>query len=117
MTPPTIRWREALLNHGSALALYLGLALLMTWPMPLQCTTAVPGNGFDTWQNMWNMWWLREALLTRSNPFFTPYLQSSRYGGGQERHEVALRIESGATPVQLHAPDAEVAVRALGIEE
>jgi hypothetical protein len=23
---------------------------------------------------MWNMWWLREALLTRSNPFFTPYL-------------------------------------------
>ncbi|MGB9632426.1 MAG: hypothetical protein ACPL8I_03795, partial [Chloroflexaceae bacterium] len=68
------RWREALVNHGSALALYLGLALLMTWPTALQMTTAVPGNGFDTWQNMWNMWWLREALLTRSNPFFTPYL-------------------------------------------
>ena len=74
MTPRTVRWREALARHGSALALYLGLALLMTWPLPLQATTAVPGNGFDTWQNMWNMWWLREALLTRSNPFFTPYL-------------------------------------------
>ncbi|MCX7790868.1 MAG: hypothetical protein N2378_09540, partial [Chloroflexaceae bacterium] len=74
MTLPTVRWREALVNHGTALALYLGLALLMTWPLPLQATTAVPGNGFDTWQNMWNMWWLREALLTRSNPFFTPYL-------------------------------------------
>ncbi|MGQ9926536.1 MAG: hypothetical protein ACUVS4_06650 [Chloroflexaceae bacterium] len=69
-----VRWREAMAPHGSALALYLGLALLMTWPLPLQMTTAVPGNGFDTWQNMWNMWWLREALLTRSNPFFTPYL-------------------------------------------
>ena len=74
MSPRTVRWREALARHGSALALYLGLALLMTWPLPLQATTAVPGNGFDTWQNMWNMWWLREALLTRSNPFFTPYL-------------------------------------------
>jgi len=55
MSPRTVRWREALARHGSALALYLGLALLMTWPLPLQATTAVPGNGFDTWQNMWNM--------------------------------------------------------------
>ncbi|MFQ3664212.1 MAG: hypothetical protein SNJ69_17690, partial [Chloroflexaceae bacterium] len=60
--------------HGAALALYLGLALVLTWPMALQFTTAVPGNGFDTWQNMWNLWWLREALLQRVNPFFTPYL-------------------------------------------
>ncbi|MCS6880799.1 MAG: hypothetical protein RMK84_11805 [Oscillochloridaceae bacterium] len=74
MTPQTVRWREEMAKQGMALALYLGLALLMTWPMALQMTTAVPGNGFDTWQNMWNIWWLREALLTGSNPFFTPYL-------------------------------------------
>ncbi len=67
------RW-SAPAPHATALALYLGLALLMTWPTALQFTAAVPGNGFDTWQNMWNMWWLREALLTRANPFFTPYL-------------------------------------------
>jgi hypothetical protein len=36
--------------------------------------------------------------------------------GGQERHEVALRIASGATPVRLHASDMEIAVRALGID-
>ncbi|RRR75773.1 MAG: hypothetical protein EI684_03995 [Candidatus Viridilinea halotolerans] len=63
-------WRSL----GAALLLYLALALLMTWPTVLYLTSAVPGNGFDTWQNMWNMWWLREALLTGSNPYFTPYL-------------------------------------------
>lgn len=69
--PPQLRaWRD----HATAIMLYLGLALGMTWPLALQMTTAVPGNGFDTWQNMWNMWWLREALLTGSNPYFTPYL-------------------------------------------
>lgn len=67
------RWR-AIIRHGAALTLYLGLALLMTWPMALQVAAAVPGNGFDTWQNMWNMWWLRQALLTGANPYFTPYL-------------------------------------------
>ena len=67
------RW-SLLAPHGAALALYLGLALLLTWPLARQFTTAVPGNGFDTWQNMWNMWWLREALLQRANPFVTPYL-------------------------------------------
>ena len=36
--------------------------------------------------------------------------------GGQERHEVALRIASGATPVRLHASDMEIAVRALGTD-
>ncbi|WP_174714055.1 hypothetical protein [Candidatus Viridilinea mediisalina] len=65
-----LSWR----NAGVALTLYLALALLMTWPTLLHLTSAVPGNGFDTWQNMWNMWWLREALLTGSNPYFTPYL-------------------------------------------
>ncbi|MCX7791459.1 MAG: hypothetical protein N2378_12530, partial [Chloroflexaceae bacterium] len=64
MTPRTFGWRGVMVNHGTALALYLGLALLMTWPLPLQFTAAVPGNGFDTWQNMGNMWWLRCLLYT-----------------------------------------------------
>jgi len=74
LNTPSARWRALLTDHALPLALYLALALLMTWPMALQVTTAVPGNGFDTWQNMWNMWWLREALLTAAPPYFTPYL-------------------------------------------
>lgn len=74
LNTPSARWHALLTDHVLPLALYLTLALLMTWPMALQITTAVPGNGFDTWQNMWNMWWLRQALLTATPPYFTPYL-------------------------------------------
>lgn len=74
LNTPSARWRALLTDHALPLALYLALALLMTWPMAFQVTTAVPGNGFDTWQNMWNMWWLRQALLSASQPYFTPYL-------------------------------------------
>ncbi len=74
LNTPSVRWRALLTDHALPLALYLALALLMTWPTALQVTTAVPGNGFDTWQNMWNMWWLRQALLTAAQPYFTPYL-------------------------------------------
>ncbi|WP_129626758.1 hypothetical protein [Candidatus Oscillochloris fontis] len=56
------------------LALYAGLAIFLTWPAALYLTTAVPGNGYDSWQNMWNMWWLRTALKAWVNPYFTPML-------------------------------------------
>jgi hypothetical protein len=58
-----------------ALAAYLFLTILMTWPASLYLTEAIPGDGFDGWQNYWNLWWVKQALLVqRTNPFFTPYL-------------------------------------------
>ncbi|NCC35960.1 MAG: hypothetical protein EOM24_28685, partial [Chloroflexia bacterium] len=63
-----------LIFHFIAFALYAGLALLLTWPLAAYVSAAVPGNAFDSWQNMWNMWWLRTALLEGVNPYFTPML-------------------------------------------
>lgn len=60
--------------HLLPLLLYVCLALLMTWPAVLSINTAVPGDGIDSFQNMWNMWWLKQALLGRLNPYETPYL-------------------------------------------
>jgi hypothetical protein len=54
--------------------LYLALALVMTWPLALYLTRAVPGDAYDSWMNVWNLWWLRRALLTGANPYFTPLL-------------------------------------------
>ncbi len=59
---------------GLPLFTYLALAIFLTWPIAARFTTAVPGNGFDSWQNMWNIWWLRKALLEGLNPYFTPML-------------------------------------------
>ena len=54
---------------------YLGLTIVMTWPMVLHLTDAIPGDGFDGWQNYWNLWWVKQALLIlKTNPYFTDYL-------------------------------------------
>jgi hypothetical protein len=56
------------------LVLYFALAILMTLPLALYLTRAVPGNGVDSWVNMWNLWWLRRALIHGDDPYFTPML-------------------------------------------
>jgi hypothetical protein len=51
---------------------YLALTLLLSWPLAANFTTAIPGDGFDGWQNYWNLWWMREAVLClQTSPFFT----------------------------------------------
>jgi len=57
------------------LSAYLLLTILMTWPAALHLTTGIPGDGFDGWQNYWNLWWVKQALLVlKTNPFFTDML-------------------------------------------
>jgi hypothetical protein len=54
---------------------YFFLTGIMTWPAILHLHDAIPGDGFDGWQNYWNLWWLKQALLVEgANPFFTDYL-------------------------------------------
>lgn len=51
------------------------MALLMTYPLVLHLTTAIPGDGFDGWQNYWNLWWVKTSLLDlQQSPYFTHYL-------------------------------------------
>lgn len=63
------------LQHWLALALYFVATVLSTWPLALNLTTAIPGDSFDGWQNYWNLWWVRQALVERAtNPLFTDQL-------------------------------------------
>ena len=74
---PTVRQdRSGLLRPNLLVMLaYLLLTILMTWPTILHLTDGIPGDGFDGWQNYWNLWWVKEALLVRgTNPYFTDYL-------------------------------------------
>jgi hypothetical protein len=60
---------------GAALAGYALLTLALTYPLVRQFASAIPGDAFDGWQNYWNLWWVRQALLVRhSHPYFTPVL-------------------------------------------
>lgn len=65
--------------HLGALLVHIGLSLIFTWPLALNflpgAGTAVPGVMLeDRDQNLWNLWWVRYALLHGHNPFVTNML-------------------------------------------
>jgi hypothetical protein len=85
------------------LAGYFLLTVLMTWPAARHLSTAIPGDGFDGWQNYWNLWWVKEALLVeRTNPFFTNFLDAP---SGVSLLFHTLNIFNGlwTLPIQLNA--------------
>jgi hypothetical protein len=51
-----------------------GLAMGVTWPMVLHFGSQVPGDLLsDRDQNLWNLWWVKWALLDHpTNPYHTP---------------------------------------------
>jgi len=55
-------------------AFYLALAIALTWPAATTFTTRIAGDFGDGFQNLWNFWWLKQALLHFQNPFFTHQL-------------------------------------------
>lgn len=63
--------------HALVIVAYLLLTVLMTWPLALHWATAIPGDSFDGWQNYWNLWWIKSALVERlQNPYHTDLLYS-----------------------------------------
>ncbi|GIK74158.1 MAG: hypothetical protein BroJett021_31460 [Chloroflexota bacterium] len=69
------RTPNPILQHLLALALYFIATVVFTWPLALNLTTAIPGDSFDGWQNYWNLWWIKQALVERAtNPLFTDQL-------------------------------------------
>lgn len=89
--------------HLIVLLSYLALALVLTYPLVREFTRAIPGDGFDGWQNVWNLWWVKRALLVEgSNPYFTRLLD---YPVGVYLYFHTLNIFNGLTflPVTLNA--------------
>lgn len=70
--------QQPLDGHGGGVAALLGyllLTLVMTYPLVAQFAQAIPGDSFDGWQNYWNLWWVKMALLVEhTHPWFTDLL-------------------------------------------
>ena len=89
--------------HLLALAGYLLATLLWTWPLALEWTSAIPGDSFDGWQNYWNLWWLKLALVDRiTSPLFTDILYAPT-GVGLYFHTLNPLNGLYSLPVQLSA--------------
>ncbi len=81
---------------------YLLLTILMTWPTILHLTDGIPGDGFDGWQNYWNLWWVKKALLElATNPFFTDYLYPPN-GASLMFHTLNIFNSLWTLPIQLN---------------
>jgi len=83
------------------LGAYSVLTLAMLWPLPLLFTKAIPGDGFDGWQNYWNIWWVSKAVLEEhTSPYFTRYLY---YPTGVSLLFHTLNLPNGllAMPIQV----------------
>ena len=84
-----------------ALLAYLLLAVALTLPLARHFTHAIPGEGFDGWQNLWNLWWVKRALLIEhSNPWFTDMLYSPT-GVGLLFHTLNAFNGFASLPIQL----------------
>jgi hypothetical protein len=61
-------WR----THLTILLVYGLLAVLLTWPTVIHLATHLPGDGGDDPAIAWNLWWVKQALLTlRTSPLFS----------------------------------------------
>ncbi len=62
-------------THLAILLVYALLAVLLTWPTAAHLATHLPGDGGDDPAIAWNLWWVKQALLTlRTNPLFTDFM-------------------------------------------
>ena len=67
--------RELLSRDGAILALYLLLALVLTFPLILHFDTHGPGHGVDDPSQTWGLWWLKFAIFDLdTTPLYSDYV-------------------------------------------
>jgi hypothetical protein len=64
---PRSEWRK----EAAWLLAFVPLTVAFTWPLTARFATALAGDEGDAWQNLWNIGWIRHALRTLQNPFYT----------------------------------------------
>jgi hypothetical protein len=77
MTDTVARTRaERLLGRPRLVAFfYFLLAVAMTWPLVRDFAGSVPAGAGDLWQNYWNFWWWKTALLELGqHPYYSPLI-------------------------------------------
>ena len=86
--------------HLLVLAGFALLTFVLTLPLGLRLFTHVVGGG-DAWQHIWNLWWVKEALVNlQTNPYHTDLLY---YPQGVDLYFHTLVLSAGliGIPLQL----------------
>ena len=90
------RWTPVVVAGG-----YLLLTLVLLWPAAPHFTTHLIGDGGDTYQFAWNLWWTRHALVDlHTTPFLT---QALHHPGGVSLWLHTLSPWNGLLSIPLQA--------------
>lgn len=66
---------KSLRKHSLVALAYLLLTVVIFYPMIINITSTVPGIGADTYQSMWDLWWVPYSIFTlHASPYFTSYV-------------------------------------------
>ena len=63
-----------LAEHSAVLFTYAAFFFALTWPSVLRFNTHIMSDRGDGLQMYWNVWWVRQAVLSGAQPFETPLL-------------------------------------------
>ncbi|MCX7840838.1 MAG: hypothetical protein N2559_15490 [Anaerolineae bacterium] len=86
-------------KHLLLLTAYTAIALVMSYPLALNLTTAIPGVNGDMPSFVWALGWMKSALELGVNPFRTDYVFYPLGGATQVMWAVSL-IALLAIPLQ-----------------
>ncbi len=81
------------------LGIYALLAVVMTWPAMAKLGTELAGGRSDLWIHQWTFWWVKEALQSGQNPFFTTQLYFPQ-GVSLTSHNIAWLNIAAWLPLQ-----------------
>jgi hypothetical protein len=92
--------RLSLLTHLLVVGGYVVLTVALTYPIAFKLFDEVPGGG-DAWQHIWNLWWVKEALLNlQTNPYHTDLVYYPD-GASLYFHTLVLSAGLAGIPLQL----------------
>ncbi len=90
----------SLRTHLLALLGYVVLTVLLTWPVAAKLFTEIPGGG-DAWHNVWNLWWVKQAVVSGQFNFYHTDLLYFPEGVNLYFHTLALTAGIMSLPLQL----------------
>jgi len=91
--------KEGSLSHWLlAGGFFFVLAVIETWPLALQMDDHIMGWAPDSYQVMWNLWWVKEQILSLENPFRTEALF---YPQGSDLYMHTLTPVNGVLSIPL----------------
>ena len=64
----------SLKTFAAVTLLYLVIALAMFYPITLNMGKVAPGSGADSFQNLWDIWWVRYALFNLHTSIYSTNL-------------------------------------------